>query len=180
MQIWSPAALTAASRSAMSGKSQISGDLYARLPEGMTAAQLTAATEPSAGHHRQGGARRRRRAHAHQGHRLSAVAESTRRANRSAALCGRLRHLGAGLPQCHQPDAGPRRCAHPRAGRARRPGRQPRSSAATDIVESLLLSGIGGVFGLLLGQSAIKLLWPRSSRTCRSPAPFISTGEWSS
>ena len=32
------------------------------------------------------------------------------------------------------------------------------------IVESLLLSGIGSVFGLLLGQSAIKLLWHQISR----------------
>jgi predicted permease len=32
------------------------------------------------------------------------------------------------------------------------------------IVESLLLSGIGSVFGLLLGQSAIKLLWHPISR----------------
>jgi predicted permease len=32
------------------------------------------------------------------------------------------------------------------------------------IVESLLLSGIGSVFGLLLGQSAIKLLWHQIDR----------------
>ncbi len=42
------------------------------------------------------------------------------------------------------------------------------------IVESLLLSGIGGVFGLLLGESAIKLLWRQIERKLRaSPAPFI-------
>jgi len=40
MQIWSPAALTAASRSTMSGDAAISGMLYARLPNGMTHAQL--------------------------------------------------------------------------------------------------------------------------------------------
>jgi ABC-type antimicrobial peptide transport system permease subunit len=42
MQIWSPAALGAASRSAMSGDSVIVGDLYARVPEGMTTTQLSA------------------------------------------------------------------------------------------------------------------------------------------
>ncbi len=42
MQIWSPAALDAASRTAMSGPHQVWGEMYARLPEGMTAAQLTA------------------------------------------------------------------------------------------------------------------------------------------
>ena len=43
MQYWSPAAITAANRSAMSGDNEIVGDLYARLPEGMTMAQLAAA-----------------------------------------------------------------------------------------------------------------------------------------
>jgi predicted permease len=33
------------------------------------------------------------------------------------------------------------------------------------VVESLLLSSIGGVFGLLLGQTAIKLLWRQIHRT---------------
>jgi putative ABC transport system permease protein len=35
------------------------------------------------------------------------------------------------------------------------------------IVESLLLSGIGSVFGLLLGQTAIKLLWHQIDRNLR-------------
>jgi predicted permease len=39
-EIWSPQALTAANRSTMSGDGQITGDFHARLPEGMTAAQL--------------------------------------------------------------------------------------------------------------------------------------------
>jgi predicted permease len=43
MQIWTPLALTAANRSAMSGEEERVCDMYARLPEGMTAAQLTAA-----------------------------------------------------------------------------------------------------------------------------------------
>jgi predicted permease len=40
LQIWSPAALDAASRSAMNGEHQAWGDLFARLPDGMTPAQL--------------------------------------------------------------------------------------------------------------------------------------------
>ena len=43
MEIWSPAALNVASRSTMSGSSAIGCDLYARLPEGMSGAQLSAA-----------------------------------------------------------------------------------------------------------------------------------------
>jgi predicted permease len=42
IQVWSPQALTAANTSAMSGDQQVSGTMYARLPEGMTAAQLAA------------------------------------------------------------------------------------------------------------------------------------------
>jgi predicted permease len=42
MQVWSPQALPAASRSAMSGEQQASGTMFARLPDGMTATQLTA------------------------------------------------------------------------------------------------------------------------------------------
>jgi predicted permease len=42
MAVWSPAALPLAARSAMSGKDNLGGSLYARLPEGMSAAQLAA------------------------------------------------------------------------------------------------------------------------------------------
>jgi predicted permease len=47
MQIWSPQAFTAANRSAMAGEEQIYGTMYARLPEGMTAAQLAARLSPA-------------------------------------------------------------------------------------------------------------------------------------
>ena len=40
-EIWSPAAIDPASRSSMSGKQAAWGDLYARLPDGVTVAQLT-------------------------------------------------------------------------------------------------------------------------------------------
>ncbi len=40
MEIWSPAALTPGSRAAMSGKEMLFGDMYARLPQGMNATQL--------------------------------------------------------------------------------------------------------------------------------------------
>jgi len=41
MQVWSPAPLTFGNMSSMSGKGSVWGQLYARLPEGMTIAQLT-------------------------------------------------------------------------------------------------------------------------------------------
>jgi len=46
MQVWSPQAITAANKSAMSGREQVSGTMYARLPEGMTTAQLAARLNP--------------------------------------------------------------------------------------------------------------------------------------
>ena len=42
MSVWSPAAIPPAARSAMSSKDSIGGSLYARLPDGMSAAQLAA------------------------------------------------------------------------------------------------------------------------------------------
>ncbi len=42
MSVWSPAAIPPAARSAMSSKDSIGGSLYARLPNDMTAAQLAA------------------------------------------------------------------------------------------------------------------------------------------
>ena len=165
MQIWSPAAIDPASRSSMSDEKAAWGELYARLPEGMTVAQLTdqlSRAQASIAKEVPSDAPVCRPAH--RGHRISAVTESEGPQAAPAALCRGSRHLGAGLPQRHQPDAGARRFAHARAGGARRSGRKPRASAATSVVESLLLSSIGSVFGLLLGQSAIKLLWHQISR----------------
>jgi predicted permease len=42
MSVWSPAEITPAARSAMTGKGSIFGELFARLPDGMSAAQLAA------------------------------------------------------------------------------------------------------------------------------------------
>jgi len=42
MAVWTPAAIAPASRTAMTGKDEIWGWMYARLPEGMTEAQLAA------------------------------------------------------------------------------------------------------------------------------------------
>jgi putative ABC transport system permease protein len=42
MSVWSPAAIPPAARSAMSGNDSIGGSMYARLPDGMSAAQLAA------------------------------------------------------------------------------------------------------------------------------------------
>ncbi len=42
MQIWSPASIDQAGKSAMSGEKEMWGDLYARLPDGMSTAQLAA------------------------------------------------------------------------------------------------------------------------------------------
>jgi len=164
MQIWSPASLTAASHSAMSGDAEITGDLYARLPDGMTAAQLSAALS---------------RAQA-----IIAKEVTDDDAPVRIAVTGYQQSLnddarkplmllyavvfGIWALACLNVTSLmlTRAVARTRehavraalgAGRAR--------MLQQAVVESLLLSSIGGVFGLLLGQTAIKLLWRQIHRT---------------
>jgi predicted permease len=164
MEIWSPEALTSANRSAMSGDAEIIGDLYARLPDGMTAAQLSAALS---------------RAQA-----IIAKEVTDDDAPVRIAVTGYQQSLnddarkplmllyavvfGIWALACLNVTSLmlTRAVARTRehavraalgAGRAR--------MLQQAVVESLLLSSIGGVFGLLLGQTAIKLLWRQIHRT---------------
>ena len=163
MQIWTPIALTPASQTTMSGKGVIACDLYSRLPEGMTAAQLTAALSRTQA--------------------IVAKEVSDDDVPKRVAVTGYQQSLsndarkplmllyavafGIWLLACLN-------VANLLLARAVARTREHAVRAALgasrlrllqqSVVESLLLSGIGGVCGLLLGQAAIKLLWRQIQR----------------
>ncbi len=158
MQVWSPAAIAPAARSAMRGKEVRFGDFWARLPEGMSPAQLAAnlnRIQPAVSKEAQEDeiptavkatpVRRQMLKDATKPILLlyavvfgvwalaclnvtSLMLTRALARSREQAVCAAL---GAGS------------------------GRLVQQS----IVESLLLSGTGAIVGLLLGQTAIKLLW---------------------
>lgn len=159
MQIWSPAALTAASRSAMSGKSMIFGDFYARLPEGMTAAQLSAAmsrTQAIIAKEVPGDDDVPTRI------KVTGYQQSLNQGARKPLMLLYAVVFGIWALACLNVTSLmlARAVARTReqAVRAALGASRARLLQQT-LVESVLLSGIGAVFGLLLGQTAIKVLW---------------------
>jgi predicted permease len=166
MQIWSPAALDAASRSAMSGKQVAWGDLYARLPEGMTVAQLTdqlSRTQTSIAKEvpKDGPTMAKHIA-------VTGYQQSLNQQVRKPLLLLYAVVFGIWMLACLNVTSLMLARAISRtreqAVRAALGASRMRLLQQT-LVESLLLSGIGAVFGLLLGQSTIKLLWRQIDRS---------------
>jgi predicted permease len=163
MQIWSPAAITAANRSAMNDENEIVGDLYARLPEGMTAAQLSAALSRTQAII----AREVTNDDVPTRIAVSSYRQSLSNDARKPLMLLYAVVFGIWAIACLNVTSLMLARAVSRtreqAVRAALGASRVRLLQQT-IVESLLLSGIGAVLGLLLGQSAIKLLWRQIDR----------------
>jgi len=165
MQIWNPAALNAANRSAMSGKDEITGELYARLPAGMSALQLSAALS------------RTQAIVAREVTDDDDVPTSIKATGYQDSLNNDARKpllllygvvFGIWALACLNVTSLmlARAVARTREQAVRSAlGASRMRLLQQAVVESLLLSAIGGVFGLLLGETAIKLLWRQIHRT---------------
>jgi len=163
MQIWHPFALSASSHSAMSGDSAITGQLYARLPEGMSATQLTASLS------------RAQAVIAKEAPKddiatrvaVTGYQESLNHEARKPLTLLYAVIFGIWMLACLNVTslmlARAVSRSREQAVRAALGATRWRLLQQT-VVESLLLSGIGAVFGLLLGQTAIKLLWRQIDR----------------
>lgn len=163
MQIWSPAAINAAGKSAMSGDDEIFGDLYARIPDGMTSAQLDAdfsRTQAVIAKQNPWGVLPSRVEVT--GYQQSLIEDARKPLMLLYAVvfaiwtlaCLNVTSLMLARAVAHIREQAVRAALG--ASRAR--------LLQQAIVESTLLSGIGGVCGFLLGQSAIKLLWRQIDR----------------
>ncbi len=163
MQIWTPLALTAANRSAMSGKEARFCEPFARLPEGMTAAQLTAAlsrTQSIVAKEVSGDDVPTRVT-------VTGYQQSLSNNARKPLMLLYAVVIGIWALACLNVTS----LMLARAvGRTREQAVRAALGASRarllqqTVVESLLLSCIGGFFGLLLAQTAIKLLWRQIHR----------------
>ena len=164
MQIWSPAAIDPANRSSMSGKQAVWGELYARLPDDMTIAQLTdqlTRTQAIVSKESTDGPSIPPRI---------AITEYQQSLNQQARKPLHLLYavvFGIWALACLNVTSLmlARAVTRTRELAVRSALGASRSRLLQQaVVESLLLSSIGSVFGLLLGQSAIKLLWHQINR----------------
>jgi predicted permease len=163
LQIWSPVELTAASRSDMNSDSAVAGSMYARLPDGMSEAQMTAALSRAQ-------AVIAKEAPNHElptSVKVTGLQQSFNHEARKPLFLLYAVVFGIWLLACLNVTSLMLARAVTRsrelAVRAALGASRWRLLQQT-IVESLLLSGIGAAFGLLLGQSAIKLLWRQIDR----------------
>jgi predicted permease len=163
MQIWSPAALHPGNSSSMSGDQAAWGDLYARLPDGITVAQLTdqlARTQSVIAREVTDGTSIAPRIE------IAEYQHSLNQQTRKPLMLLYAVVFGIWLLACLNVTSLMLARAVSRtreqAVRAALGASRARLLQQT-IVESLMLSGVGAALGLLLGQSAIKLLWRQLS-----------------
>jgi predicted permease len=165
MQIWSPALIPQASRSAMGTGSAIQGDVFARLPEGMTQAQLTDQLN-------------RAQALIAKGVpanytwptqvKVSGYRQTLNAEAREPLLLLYIVVFGIWTLACLNVTSLmlARAVTRTREHAVRSAlGASRLRLLQQSIVESLLLSGIGALVGMLLGQSIIKLLWRQIGRS---------------
>lgn len=163
MSVWSPAEIVPATRSAMSGKDSIGGSLYARLPNDMTAAQLAADLSRT----------QALIAKEVTGDQLPTSVKITGYQN---SLIDDARKplwllyavvLGIWMLACLNVTSLmlARAVSRTREHAVRAAlGATRRRLLQQTIIEGLLLSIAGAAVGMLLGQSAIKLLWRQIER----------------
>ena len=162
-QIWSPAALDQASRTTVTGDKALAGDFYLRLPDGMTSGQLAARfNETQAAIVKE---------FPDEGLPVRIkVAEYQDSLNREARKpLALLFAVTLGIWVLAILNVTSLMLARAMSRVREHAVRSALGASRTrilqqSIVESLLLSSIGAVAGLLLGQTAIKLLWHQIQR----------------
>ncbi|MGD0628160.1 MAG: ABC transporter permease [Terracidiphilus sp.] len=159
LQIWTPVALTAANRSAMSGDDTINGDIYARLPDGTTIAQLTAElsrTQAIVSKEVTNGDSIPSRVA------LTGFQQSMNHGARKPLMLLYAVVFGVWALACLNVTSLmlARAVARTREQAVRSAlGASRARLMQQSLIESLFLSSIGAAAGMLLAQSAIKLLW---------------------
>lgn len=164
-QIWSPAPIPQESRTAVSDKGAIFGDYFVRLPDGMTAAQVGAGFDKAQ-------AVVAKEVPAKEDDLPSRVTvtpyqESENKNVRKPLTLLYAVTFGIWVLACMNVTSLmlARATARAREQAVRSAlGASRMRLLQQSVVESLVLSGLGAVAGLLLGQSAIKLLWRQIER----------------
>jgi predicted permease len=163
LQIWTPEPISAANRSAMSGDDEHSGDLYARLPDGMTVPQLAADLNRAQAIV----AREVPDGNVPSAVKVTGYQESLNHQAREPLLLLYAVVFGIWALACLNVTSLmlARAVSRTREQAVRSAlGASRMRLLQQSIVESLLLSGLGAGAGLLLGQTTIKLLWRQISR----------------
>ena len=164
MSVWMPAAIPQAARTSMTGKASMFGDLFARLPQGVSAMQLAAnlnRIQPGIAKQVQGDDQPPTRI------KVGGYQQMLTKDDRKPLWLLYAVVLGIWALACLNVTSLilARAVWRTREQAVRAAlGATRRRLLQQTIVESLMLSAIGGVCGMLLGQATIKLLWRQIER----------------